>query len=209
MGLIYKITNKINNKIYIGKTVQPLKTRWKQHLADSKKTSKNHNKLYRAMNKYGQENFIIEVIEDNIPIELLNEKEKFYIKLFNSFYEGYNLTFGGDGESHVDIEKVLQLYYSGKNITEISSITGYTRKTVSSRLKAEGIVIKDLHQGNLNKGKKMLFENKEFNSLTLLAKYLKENVLVFKNKDISTITKGISKNTKKGRPYCGYYFKYL
>lgn len=59
------------------------------------------------MNKYGQENFIIEVIEDNILIELLNEKEKFYIKLFNSFYEGYNLTFGGDGESHVDIEKVL------------------------------------------------------------------------------------------------------
>lgn len=154
MGLIYKITNKINNKIYIGKTVQPLKTRWKQHLADSKKTSKNHNKLYRAMNKYGQENFIIEVIEDNIPIELLNEKEKFYIKLFNSFYEGYNLTFGGDGESPVDIEKVLQLYYSGKNITEIASITGHTRHTISSRLKAEGIVIKDLHQGNLNKGKR-------------------------------------------------------
>lgn len=97
------------------------------------------------MNKYGVDNFIIEIIEDNIPNDILGEKEKFYIKKFNSFYNGYNLTFGGDGESHIDIDKIIILYNSGKNISEISNITGYTKKTISIRLKAEGIKIRNLH----------------------------------------------------------------
>lgn len=161
------------------------------------------------MNKYGVDNFIIEIIEDNIPNDILGEKEKFYIKKFNSFYNGYNLTFGGDGESHIDIDKIIILYNSGKNISEISNITGYTKKTISIRLKAEGIKIRNLHQGNLNKGKKIVFNDEVFNSLTLLAKYLKKTIPQFKDKKIETIIKGISKNTKSNTPYCGYYFEYL
>ena len=54
-----------------------------------------------------------------------------------------------------------------------------------------------------------MYNNQVFNSLTLLAKYLQSNVEEFKNKKISTIVKGISKNTKLNRPYCGYMFQYL
>ena len=102
MGLIYKITNCVNQKVYIGKTIRSLDIRWKEHLKDMTNPQKNNNKLYRAMNKYGIKNFTIEVLEDNIEDDLLNAKEQEYIQLFNSYYKGYNCTFGGDGESTVD-----------------------------------------------------------------------------------------------------------
>lgn len=44
------------------------------------------------MNKYGKENFYVELLEDDIPIDLLNEKEIEYIELYDSYYNGYNST---------------------------------------------------------------------------------------------------------------------
>lgn len=65
MGYIYKITNKINHKMYIGKTnyADPY-DRFKEHIRDSKKERCKNRPLYRAMNKYGLENFEFEVIEE-------------------------------------------------------------------------------------------------------------------------------------------------
>lgn len=210
MGTIYLISNKINSKKYVGKTIRPIQVRWKEHLKDVHNPHKNHNKLYRAMNKHGIDNFSVEILEEDVPNELLEEKERYYIKLFNSYYEGYNSTFGGEGESIVDIELLKELYLLGKNFSEIAEITGYTRKTVSVRLRKEGMESPCKgSSGYLNKGKPMLFNNQEFASLTLLAKYLRSNIDVFKGKKIDTIIKGISKNTKLNRPYCGYYFEYL
>lgn len=171
---------------------------------------KNHNKLYRAMNKYGIENFSIEVVEDNIQEQDLSNKEKEYINIYNSYYNGYNCTFGGDGESQVDVNELISLFLSGKNYSEISLITGHTRKTISQKLKVLGYESPYLHvSGNLNKGKAIKYNNKEFASLTLLAKYLQENVDIFKDKKVSTIIKGISKNIKQNKPYCGEFFEFL
>lgn len=94
-GIIYKYTNKINNKIYIGQTIRPLEVRHKRHLKDSE-----HDNLYfhRALRKYGEENFTLEVIEDNIEKDKLDEREIYWIKYYNSFYlngKGYNMTEGG------------------------------------------------------------------------------------------------------------------
>lgn len=95
--LVYKISNDINDKVYIGITEQTLETRWKGHLLSAQQKTNRH--LYNAMNKYGIEHFSIEVIEDNIPSkqELL-EKEIFYISKYNSADKnfGYNMTYGGD-----------------------------------------------------------------------------------------------------------------
>ena len=102
MGYIYKITNKINNKIYIGKTTRNPEVRWKEHIRDSKnnKNNKKNNNilLYNAFNKYEIDNFSFEVITEE-KNEKLNEKEKKYIQLYNSFsrQNGYNITDGGDG----------------------------------------------------------------------------------------------------------------
>lgn len=95
---IYKITNKINNKNYIGKS-KNIEQRWKQHIYEAKQGSTRA--LCRALNKYGQANFNFEIIE-SISLEeydtLSNEREKYWISYYNSFSDqGYNMTEGGDG----------------------------------------------------------------------------------------------------------------
>ena len=87
--LVYKISNDINGKVYIGITEQTLETRWKGHLLSAQQKTNRH--LYNAMNKYGIEHFNIEVIEDNITSkqELL-EKEIFYI-WFEYYYKFVDL----------------------------------------------------------------------------------------------------------------------
>lgn len=90
MGIIYKISNTCNNKIYIGQTIRPLKTRWQQHL----EATGCPTKLGQAMSFLGKENFFIEIIE-NCPNELLNERERYWIKFYNSYNDGYNMTHGG------------------------------------------------------------------------------------------------------------------
>lgn len=209
MGIIYSITNIQNKKVYIGKTIRPLQVRWNEHKKDMYNPDKNDNKLYRAMNKYGVENFIIEILEENIPNDILGQKEQDYIKLYDSYYNGYNSTLSGEGESCVDIEELKKLYALGKSYSEIAKITGHTSKTVSTRLRQENLQSPYLHKGYLNKGKQICFNDQIFDSLTLLAKYLQENIEIFKNKQLSTIIKGISKNAKNNKPYCGYYFNYF
>lgn len=96
---IYKITNIINGKCYIGQSIY-LKKRLKRHL--SYKSHKDNLALYKAFNKYGVDKFTIEILEtidtekcDNIKSEL-DKLEIFYIKKYNSYISGYNQTLGGD-----------------------------------------------------------------------------------------------------------------
>lgn len=74
MAYIYKITNKINGKVYIGKTLNSIQKRWREHLIDSKKRRCEKRPLYSAINKYGEENFEIEQIEE-CSHDILNERE--------------------------------------------------------------------------------------------------------------------------------------
>lgn len=91
--IIYKITNKINGKIYIGQTIRSLNKRIYEHLARGRNTY-----FDRALHKYGIQNFNIEVIDYAENKDELNKKESYYIKFFNcKFPFGYNLTDGGEG----------------------------------------------------------------------------------------------------------------
>ena len=95
--VIYKITNKINNKIYIGLTKFTPEKRFRYHIRDSK-TAKSG--IDSAIRKYGQENFTLEVIDSSAKTyDELKELEKFYIESYNSKDKniGYNQTFGGEG----------------------------------------------------------------------------------------------------------------
>lgn len=109
MAYIYKITNILNQKSYIGKTEksEPL-LRWKEHLRDSIKEYKNKRPLYDALKKYGKENFTFEVLEETSqPIE----REIYYISLYNTYREGYNATIGGDGRPYVTNQNEIIEYY--------------------------------------------------------------------------------------------------
>lgn len=96
---IYRITNTINGKCYIGQSIY-LRKRIKRHL--SYKCHKDHLALYKAFDKYGIDKFTIEILEtidtekcDDIKYEL-DTLEIFYIKKYNSYISGYNQTLGGD-----------------------------------------------------------------------------------------------------------------
>lgn len=109
MSYIYKITNNINGKIYIGKTMRSIKQRWKEHLANIKKEECKNRPLYRAINKYGVENFSIEKIEECSDI-ILSDREKYWIEYYNSFKNGYNATQGGDSSPYIDRKLVIETY---------------------------------------------------------------------------------------------------
>jgi group I intron endonuclease len=92
---IYKITNKVTNKVYIGKSNDSNK-RLKRHFHNAK-CGKSQTKLYRSIRKHGTESFVMNIIESNIPIEDINKKEIEHIEKYDSFKSGYNMTLGGDG----------------------------------------------------------------------------------------------------------------
>lgn len=96
IGLIYKYENKINKKVYIGQTKCSLHKRHIKHLTQMRRNYDDY--FHRALRKYGVENFELSIVEDNIPIDKLDEKEIYYIKEYDSFYtsnKGYNMTKGG------------------------------------------------------------------------------------------------------------------
>ena len=209
MGLIYKITNTANSKVYLGKTIRPFKNRIKEHLKDYKIKD---NKLYRAMRKYGTNFFVFEILEDNIQAESLGAKEKYYIKLYDSYYNGYNSTFGGEGESCVDEQEIINLFLQGYNCTDISIKTSHTIKTVSSVLKRNGYKISQ-HLGKNSNGKNwteigVIYLNNYYDSLTDLANFLKMTEDTFKDKRIPTIVQGISRSLKNNSSYFGRKFEY-
>jgi group I intron endonuclease len=95
---VYKITNQINNKIYIGKSVNPTK-RFRMHiyLATNYNSKNECTKLYRAIRKYGSEQFKLEIIESFNDEVQAYKAEDFYITKFNSIKLGMNIKPGGKG----------------------------------------------------------------------------------------------------------------
>lgn len=92
--VIYKVTNKVNNKIYIGQTTTTFEIRKATHIRELKLNRKN-SYFYNSIKKYGIENFEWEIIEKCDSIDELNLAEEWYIRKFDSYYNGYNMTFGG------------------------------------------------------------------------------------------------------------------
>ena len=118
--IIYKITNLLNGKIYIGKTIQPIHKRFSKH-----KVFRPGYISYitRAINKYGEENFKIEAIYNAEAWENLFELEKYFIENMNSKHpNGYNMTDGGEGNNGgifpESAKKILREKNLGKKLSE-------------------------------------------------------------------------------------------
>lgn len=112
---IYKITNLINKKVYIGLTTCTLAKRWSEHKQASKTCQRY---LYKSMRKHGFENFTIEIIDSTDNFKHLGELERYYIKKYNSRNPdcGYNLTAGGESnqldanpKAKLTFEEVVQI----------------------------------------------------------------------------------------------------
>lgn len=130
-GYIYKITNKINGKAYVGKTTRTVQERWEEHLHDSTKKQYYTNRpLYKAIRKYGSDGFTVETLE-KVDLEHLSEREIYWIEYFHTCTEGYNATVGGDGKILYDYDFIAQLLREGKRYQEIVDIVGCCTKNCS------------------------------------------------------------------------------
>ena len=149
MHHIYKITNLINKKSYIGKTrLSNIQQRFHQHIADSKKSHREHRPLYDAIRKYGAENFKIELIETVESDKIACEREVYWITYLRSYIgfvdcRGYNATLGGDGKSYIDREKIKEilLKFPDKTSEQISEICSCCSDTVREVAKENNIPI--------------------------------------------------------------------
>jgi len=96
---IYKLTNTLNNKIYIGLTTESISERCRKRIAEAKYRDSRNSYILNAIRKHGSEVFKVEQIDTAITLEELQQKEIFYIQQYNSTNRkiGYNLTKGGEG----------------------------------------------------------------------------------------------------------------
>lgn len=144
--IIYKVTNKVNGKCYIGQTRHSLNTRKKRHLSSAKAGMNTH--FYQALRKYGEDNFYWEIICTAKDKQTLNELETFYITKFDSIKNGYNMVDGGDNNV-MDIESVktkhdlvmqspevrAKISKTMKQLRKEKGFSNETRKKISEKLK--------------------------------------------------------------------------
>ena len=193
MAYIYKIINDVNDKIYIGKTLETIDRRWKEHCRSYNRERCEKRPLYNAINKYGIENFHMEQIEE-CSNELSSEREIYWINYYNSYKEGYNATLGGDGKTSIDYNVVVDLYLKLQNCSKVAKELGISPDTISKILRSKNIEVKTSQEVTIEeKGKniKMLSLEKEllqtFSTMSDGAMYLIQN-------DISKATKNSTRN---------------
>ena len=162
MAYIYKITNDITGKIYIGKTLLTVEQRFKQHCRDSQRNEMKHRPLYAAMQKYGCNHFSVETLEET---DLPEERERYWIEYFGSFKNGYNATIGGDGRPYIDVDLVISTYQELQNATETAKRMNISVDTVLKYLherKFEVISAQRIIQQKFSKITNMYSLNGEF-----------------------------------------------
>ena len=183
MAYIYKITNIINHKAYVGKTESSIEKRFQEHCADAFRAGKKKRPLYSAMRKYGVENFSIELIEETDNPE---EREIFWIEQLQTYKNGYNATRGGDGRKYIDYDKVVALYLEYQNCKTVAKIMNIGCDTVSTILHSRKIDVISSQEIAKNANKKFvaMFDSVKFSeplfvfdSYSDAARYIVENGL--------------------------------
>ena len=135
MSYIYKITNLIDGKVYIGLTTRTVEMRWKEHC--------RHDSLEvdKAIQEYGKYNFTIETLEE-CDDSILDDREQYWINYYNSYNNGYNQTLGGREENCIVTNKigiVLDLWSQGLTVNKIVEATKLNVETVRSYLNKNGV----------------------------------------------------------------------
>lgn len=199
IGYIYKITNRLNQKAYIGKTIYTVEERWQEHIRDSKRDRCKDRPLYRAMNKYGIENFSIEQIEE-VEVKDLSNREIYWIEHYHTFSNGYNATLGGDGKILYDYDLIADLIRGGKTSKEICDEIGCCADVVRLVAKKYNLSITGTNLFTQSSKKVQQYDKQgnlisEFNSYADAARWLEDNGYVSGNLNgvrshISDVCKG-------------------
>lgn len=218
---IYKITNKVTGKSYIGRSIH-IEKRWKEHLQ-----GKGSVLLHQNFGQYGINNFTFEILE-LCNEELLNQKEEFWIKHFDTYNNGYNQNSGGDNVEHaVKVTKKSVYCYdlNGRFMKEYDSLceaerqTGIGNSLISRAIKTNGrtknyqwrdhyldqipVYIRNTNAGSIQiKGKKI----KAVEQYTLDGKLINSYISISQASKITKIAKtSISEVCRNKRKTAGGY----
>ena len=203
MAYIYKITNDINSKVYIGKTQFSIEKRFQEHCKDAFKEKNEKRPLYSAMRKYGIEHFHVELIEETVIPE---QREIYWIEYYGSFKYGYNATMGGDGKRYCDYDLIYSLYCEGKNILEISQATGYDIVTCRIALDEHGVSHEERVERGRQKIKKTVLQlDRETEEIIAIFPSIQE-AYRFLNKPFSSHISAVCKGKRKTA--YGYKWRY-
>lgn len=167
---IYKITNLINNKIYIGQTNNPNR-RWKEH----RNSNSGCIKLRNAIKKYGSENFIFEIIEG--PIINYDEREKYWITQYNSINEGYNIAEGGQTGPIFKGEESFFCLYSDNMVFNICKDLIENKKYIKDIAEEYGVsssYVSDLNAGKYRKFPELIYPLRKSENITKDEKIIKD-----------------------------------
>lgn len=134
--IIYKVTNQVNKKVYIGKTKNTLRIRRQQHYYEINDLKSS---FHNALTKYSPESFIWEMIDAASSLEELDQKEKYWIKYFRSREDGigYNIGVGGEGGDNFsnNPKKEEIRKYIGSQVRLSKRWTEEKRKEASEKMK--------------------------------------------------------------------------
>lgn len=200
MGVIYKATNKINGHSYIGQTTN-FQRRKMEHLS-----CKCASVFAKALKKYGKENFIWEILEECNNNEL-DEREIYWISYYNTYYNGYNSTQGGQFN-----DGLLQWQKTHKDIMKENALNGlkYAEQYWEDKEDERIRIIKERQKQAVlvvMRKVKCVELNKIFNSLSEAEKWSKTkdnpNGLVSHHQHISKVCSGKRHTTG------GYHWEYV
>ena len=170
LGKIYLIFNDVNDKVYVGQTIQSLNKRFNGHCCYSKTDRSVNMYIKRAIHKYGRDKFHIKLIEE-CPIKELSKREKYWINYYDSYNNGYNLTLGGQDsnyfslhklEDSIDIKKFEEYILEFKPLAiEVASHFGISKYSVYNLINRIGNPDLVLNSYNPRKGKSIEDIDKE------------------------------------------------
>lgn len=160
-GIVYKVTNIINSKIYIGQTTQKLSMRKWSHESRSLKNSDNMP-LHKAISKYSKDNFLWEILEKCDSKEELDEMEFHYITSYKSTIRkfGYNCTLGGEG--NIGFKHTKE---TCEKIRKLKSGVKLSKESIAKRTEKQSYMWK------------IIFPNGKEEEILNLAKFCRDNSL--------------------------------
>lgn len=209
MGHIYKITNTINGKIYIGQTIKSVEKRFQQHKNNSNKPYFSQIVLYQAFNKYGIENFICEELEE-CPLEILDEREKYWIKFYNSYIDGYNSTLGGRAIELYDwdVEDIIEKYHLLKSARAVAKEIGCDHSTIDNILNINKVPRYTIAQ-QVSKSVIAFNDTEEylFKTVPECAQWLIDTGKT-KSTSLRNVRQYITRFISNKKSYLGYFYKY-
>lgn len=201
---IYIIKNNINTKVYIGQALDS-KKRFRSHC----KGDYDNSLIDKTIQKYGKEHFWFEILESQI--ENYNEREKYWIKYYNSYFDGYNSTLGGKLVElyNWDEEDIVQKYYDLKSARKVAKVIGCDHNSVDKILNRHNIKRFTLSESVATANiiiEKNNFK-KTFSNTRDCGKWLIDNNYT-RSKDINNVTHYLRECLRKNKTYCNFKVYY-